>query len=80
MLTELISGSHVVGAKQTGRAIADAAAAAVFLAEDADPKITEPIAKLAHEQNVPVEMVATMKQLGAACSIAVGAAVAALLK
>ena len=79
MLSELKQGSKVVGVKQTKRAINDGKAVRVFLAEDADPRVTDPIAVLCEERAVPVERVAQMKELGSACGIAVGSAVAALL-
>ena len=79
MLSELKQGPKVVGVKQTKRAINDGKAARVFLAEDADPRVTEPIANLCVEHSVPVERVAQMKELGSACGIAVGSAAAALL-
>ena len=43
MLTELKQGSKVVGVKQTKRAVNDGKAARVFLAEDADPRVTAPV-------------------------------------
>ena len=79
MLTQLQQGARVVGAKQTRRAIDDGRAALVFLAQDADPALTGPVEALCCEKGVPVEKVAQMKQLGSACGIAVGSAVAALL-
>lgn len=79
MLTQLTQGAKVVGVKQTRRAIDDGRAALVFLAEDADPALTGPVETLCHEKGIPVEKVAQMKQLGSACGIAVGSAVAALL-
>lgn len=79
MLAELKQGPKVVGVKQTKRAINDGKAARVFLAEDADPRVTEPIAALCGERAIPVERVAQMKELGSACGISVGSAVAALL-
>ncbi len=80
MLTALKQGSKVVGVKQTRRAINDGTAACVYLAEDADPRVTAPVETLCSEKGIPVERVAQMKQLGAACGIAVGSAVAALLQ
>ncbi|MBP1736692.1 MAG: ribosomal protein L7ae [Oscillospiraceae bacterium] len=79
MLEQLKNGIHVVGAKQTKRAIADQKASLVLVAGDADPRVTEPIEALCREKRVPLETVPTMKELGNACGIAVGAAVAALL-
>lgn len=79
MLTELKTGTKVVGVKQTQRAISDGRARLVFLAQDADPRVTEPIGALCKERGISVEMVPGMKELGSACGIAVGSAVAALL-
>ena len=79
MLTQLKQGAKVVGVKQTRRAIDDGRAARVFLALDADPALTAPVEALCTEKGVPVEKGAQMNELGAACGIAVGSAVAALL-
>ena len=79
MLSELNSADKVAGAKQVKRALNDGRAKKLFLAADADPRVTEPLARLDKEKEVPVEEVSTMKELGAACSIAVGSAVAVLL-
>ena len=80
MRSELNTSNKVVGAKQTKRVLSDGRAKKIFLAADADPRVTDPLARLAGEKEVPAEEVPTMKQLGAACSLAVGCAVAALLK
>ena len=79
MLHELNRADKVVGAKQAKRALNDGRARKVFLAADADPRVTEPLAQLAAEKDVPVEEVSSMKDLGAACGIAVGSAVAVLV-
>jgi large subunit ribosomal protein L7A len=80
VLSELKTGSRVVGAKQAKRAIDDGRALRVFLARDADPRVTEPLEALCKGKNVPVETSCTMSELGSACNIAVGSAVAALIK
>lgn len=80
MLSELKAGPRVVGAKQTRRAIDSGTAVQVFLAEDADPKVTEPVEALCIQRGVSVEKIASMRELGTACGIAVGAAVAALVR
>ena len=79
MLSELTSPNKVVGAKQVKRALNDGRAKKVFIAGDADPRVTQPLAQAAVNQRVPVELVPTMRELGAACGIAVGSAVAVLL-
>ena len=51
----------------------------LFLAEDADPRITQPVEALCAEKGVPVRRSGSMKELGRACGIAVGSAVAAVV-
>ena len=79
MLQELKNGTKVVGAKQTKRALNEGRALRVYYAADADPILWEPIVAMCEEKGVPAVEAAGMKQLGIACSIAVGAAVAALV-
>ena len=64
MLEELKQGSKLVGAKQTRRA---------------DPRLLQPLVQEAVRTGVRVEQVDTMRELGEACGIAVGAAVAVLV-
>ncbi len=79
MRTELATADKVVGAKQTRRALERGAVRTVYLAADADPRITGPIAALCAEKGVSVHTDCSMKELGADCGIAVGCAVAAVL-
>lgn len=79
MLTELKQGSKVVGVKQTKRAVNDGKAARVFLAEDADPRVTAPVEALCAEKQIPVERVPQMKELGSSVRYRRARAVAALL-
>ncbi len=80
MLTELKTGPRVVGVKQTRRAVNDGRALRVFLAQNADPNVTAPIEELCTQHQVSIQWVDTMREMGTACGIAVGAAVAALVK
>lgn len=80
MLTELMDKEKVVGVKQLKKALRDDRAAKVFAAQDADPKLIAPIVETCREKNVPLEEIPTMAELGKACGIHVGAAVAALIK
>lgn len=68
-----------VGAKQTKLAIEKGEAVTVYIAEDADTKLTGPIVARCHELNIPLVGVASMRELGEACGIQVGAATAARL-
>ena len=80
MLSELRSREKVIGVKQSRRAIRDGLARQVFLAADADPALTEPLPEQCRSQGVPVEKSCTMRELGQAAGIQVGAAVVTLLK
>ena len=80
MLSELNQEKKVVGTKQTRRALNDARAKKIFLAADADPRVTDPLIQLAKEKNVSVEEVPTMKELGSACGISVRCAVATIVQ
>ena len=80
MIQELSGPNKVVGAKQAKRALRDGRAARLYIAVDADPRLLQPLVQEAVNRQVPVSQVPTMKDLGAACGIAVGAAVAVLVK
>ena len=69
----------VVGAKQMRKALASGSARRVYLARNADPAITEPLAALCRENGVSCAWVKTMKDLGEAAGIEVGAAAAAAI-
>lgn len=77
-MEELKNARHVVGVKQVRRTLTAREAKRLFVARDADPSLTGPLAELAREQGLSVEEVPTMKALGQACGIAVGAACAAI--
>ena len=79
MITELASQDKVIGVKQSRKAIRDGRAKRVFLACDADPAITDPVAENCQALGIPVDNAYTMAQLGHACRITVGASVVAVL-
>ena len=72
-------GKVVVGSKQLRKAMQKGLARYVFLAENADPAITEPIAELCGELNIHITWVHSMAELGSHCGIEVGAAAAAVI-
>ena len=74
---ELTKGKFVVGAKQLRKALKNGTARCVFLACNADPAVTEPIAALCQLNHVDLAWVRSMTDLGHACGIDVGAAAAA---
>ena len=69
-----------VGAKQLKKAVQAGTARCVYLAENADPALTQPLADLCADNQTQITWVATMADLGSACGIEVGAAAAAVLK
>lgn len=77
MRNELENAAKVVGVKQVRRALSDGRAKRLYLAKDADPQLVQPLERQAAEQGVEVVWADTMRALGRACGIAVGAAVAA---
>lgn len=71
---------RTVGVKQTEKAVVRQAAAIVYIAKDADERVTARLQELCEEHNVPLDCSETMLNIGRACSINVKAAAAAVLK
>lgn len=67
MLEELSAKEKVSGLKQTRRAVAAGRAARVYLACDADPRLTEPLRALCEQSGVETAEQYSMAQLGRAC-------------
>lgn len=79
-LEDLKSVAHVVGMKETERAIEKQEAACVFIASDCDERIARPLLEACQSSGIPVEQEFTKKEIGRACGIKVKAASAAILK
>ena len=79
MLDELKTQRKVVGIKQLRKSLKDGQISHAFVAENADPRLTEPLAAECWESGVALTMVPTMAELGQACGISVGAAAAGIL-
>ena len=69
----------VVGSKQLRKALTNGRAQFVYLAENADPAITEPLEEMCGKRNIQIAWVPTMAELGLMCGIEVGAAAAAVI-
>ena len=69
-----------VGARQLKKALTAGKTKTVFLADNADPVITDPIAELCRRHEAQVLWVPTMVDLGRACGIEVGATAAAAVE
>ena len=80
MLKELAGMEKVTGVKQSQRALRSGQAREVFLASDADPALTGPLLEQCRERGIPVCAAYSMRQLGQAAGIQVGAAVVTVLE
>lgn len=78
-LPDLRNQKIVVGAKQLKKAVTAGRVRFVFLAENADPAIIEPIETMCSQWNIQIAWVRSMAELGRACGIEVGAAAAAVV-
>ena len=70
----------VIGAKQVLKSMKNGEVLEVVLAEDAKRQITDKVLSLADELDIPVTYVKSMKELGKASGIEVGAATVAIKK
>jgi large subunit ribosomal protein L7A len=68
-----------IGTKQATKMIEAGKAQEVFIAKDADPRVTTKVIALCKKMGVQVTYVDSMKLLGKACGIEVGAAIAAVV-
>jgi len=81
MLDEALkkTNSRTVGIKQTLRALEKEKVLRVYVAQDAEKQVVRPVLELCQSKEIEIKEVPTMAELGKACGIEVGAAVAALL-
>lgn len=70
----------IIGTKQALKALKENRVKEVVIAEDADVRVTNKVLALAEELDVPVCVVDSMKKLGQACGIEVGASAVAIKK
>lgn len=70
----------IIGTKQTVRALKDGKVQELVVAADADPKVTTKMIRQAQELSIPILYVDSMKKLGRACGIEVGAAAVAIIR
>lgn len=79
-LSQMHCGKMIVGAKQIRKALQSGRAQQVFLAENAEPAITESLLTLCQQCKIPHTWVPSMAGLGQSCGIEVGAAAAAAVE
>ncbi|MDQ7860886.1 50S ribosomal protein L7ae-like protein [Peribacillus frigoritolerans] len=72
--------SVIIGTKQAVRALKNNLIQEVIIADDADIYLTGRVVETAKELDVPITYVDSMRMLGKACGIDVGAATVAIKK
>jgi large subunit ribosomal protein L7A len=80
LLERLKQENKITGVKQTLKAVEEGRAEIVFVAADADKRVIAGLAELCLKNNIEVFNAESMKQLGKACGIDVGASAACILK
>jgi large subunit ribosomal protein L7A len=82
MSYEKVSQAHkiIVGTKQSVKALVNNEVKEVVIAEDADFRITQKVIQTAEQLHIPLTKVSSMKKLGKACGIEVGAAAVAIIQ
>lgn len=80
MLDGLQNVKKVIGIKQSTRAVEDGLAHRAFIAQDSADTVRLPFLSLCNAKGVEIVEVESMEQLGKACNIDVGSAVAVILK
>ncbi|THE12145.1 50S ribosomal protein L7ae-like protein [Bacillus timonensis] len=69
----------IIGTKQTVKALQTDMVSEIVVAEDADRRVINKVLQLAEEQQIPITKVDSMKKLGKACGIEVGASTVAII-
>lgn len=80
-MQRLINASRkTVGAKQTQKLIESGRVKVVYVAKDAEERVISSLLHICKKNGIEVVYVDSMKELGRACGIKVGAATAAISK
>lgn len=69
-----------VGTKQTLKALEKGIAKVVYIAEDAEHHVVEPVIGICEAKDIPIVRVDSMKLLGEICAIDVGCATASIIE
>lgn len=70
----------VIGTKQSLKAIKEGNVETLFIAKDAERHVTRSVEEEAKNSNIQIVHVESMKKLGKACGIEVGASTVVILK
>ncbi len=79
-MTNIKGGELRIGLKASMRAVKEGCVSKLFVAEDAQKNLTQPLVALAEASYIDTEYIASMKALGRLCQIDVGAAAAVIIK
>ncbi len=71
--------NRLVGTKQALKAVEAGRAKVVYIARDAEERVTAPINRHAEQHGIEIVSIESMHELGKMCGIEVGAAAAAIL-
>ncbi|MCD5406155.1 MAG: ribosomal L7Ae/L30e/S12e/Gadd45 family protein [Desulfotomaculum sp.] len=74
------ASQKTVGLKQTLKAVEKNQVKIVYIAQNADQRVVQPVVEICKNKNIPVVQVESMKSLGRACSIDVECAVASVVE
>jgi large subunit ribosomal protein L7A len=78
---KVLQAEHVIiGTKQTVKALKLGTVTELVVATDAEHRVVSKVVQLAKEMDVPISYVDSMKILGRACKIDVGAAAVAITR
>ncbi len=80
MLSDIKGTNVCVGVKQSKKALEEGIVSKAYVADDADPHVTEPFAAACKSAGVEVIRTPSMEKLGHAAGIDVGAAIVSVLK
>jgi len=81
MLEELKNNQKlIIGTKQSLKVIKEGRAQTLFVAKDAEKHVTRNVEEVAKNHQVQIVYAESMKKLGKACGISVGAATVVILK
>ncbi|OGO77867.1 MAG: 50S ribosomal protein L7 [Clostridiales bacterium GWB2_37_7] len=78
-MLNLRTSNLIIGLKQTLKAIQSDKASTIYLASDADDFIRKSVQDACAQKNLEIVYVITMKELGEACGIDIGASTAAVI-
>lgn len=74
------AADRVVGSKQVIRGLRAGTLSRVYIAEDADTFLFQQVVRASEDAGVPAVRVSTMKELGHACGLEIGAAAAGICR